>query len=83
LIKNIPPNRCLSGGGAGMEGGMLYDIDCSPMSVNGDVGRVELESFEIFCSRIPENRVIFFGSLSEDEGYTVFDVDLRPAGSRK
>lgn len=128
-----------------MEGGMLYDIDCSPMSVNGDVGRVELESFEIFCSRIPENRiavfcngfqswtesrefgpeeihkpvralpgrlfglknygdyhfkkypagrgrfhsytytylrladnrVIFFGSLSEDEGYTVFDVDLR------
>jgi alpha-galactosidase len=121
----------------------LYRVECSPVSVNGDVGRIELlrlelsfgempeDTVRVFCNgfqswtesrefyprermqpvrllpgrifglrnygdyhfksypaargrfhsytytylRLSDGKVVLFGSLSEDEGYTIFDID--------
>lgn len=40
--------------------GRLYSVECSPVNVNGDVGRIELLRFGITCSGIPKNAVRVF-----------------------
>ena len=61
-VKGWSAKACLSATGTEEDtgGGRRYRVECSPVSVNGDVGRIELIRLEMSFVKMPKNTVRVF-----------------------